>query len=547
MKMKKTILATAIAASIGGSMSAGAITVSPSGMGDALLVPYYSAQNGNKTFLTITNTTDVAKAVKVRFREGVGSRDVFDFTVYLSERDVWTGLVTRDESRITVMTADSSCTVPEVGLGNGSFSDTRIPAEYTASSNIDRMSEGHIEILDMGWIYGDNDDTTGMVLPDGTTVVHDWITHVDGVPADCESVRDWTAAMAQNAFPASVLVGGPQTDVEVDQIWLPGNGGLYAHAAVFNPADGTYFTYEGDALHGWADGVLWFPQNSTGLDALRPFSNDQGLAWDEGVDDTGFIEYFDLPDLSTPALLPGEGSANYTAERVRVSGSNLVVDSTSTSGNIDQLLVGTVTTGPSAPYTVDLLGSTASLAKTEAVTASLAQATLTNDYITSVGFATEWLITYSSRYLHVHADPYIAGLSLEAWPPFTESEDPVTGLACEEVDFSYWDREEGFPTDPGSIDFSPGGSTPGVFNLCYEVNVLTFNQMRDGASDVLASKTVVGSAGLEDGYENGWGILDFSSFMGLGWAGLPATGFMAVADTSGAVPRGATYRHHQDN
>ena len=69
--MKKSLAqAIALATVLGVSASAqAAISVNPDGLGEVLLYSYYTAENDNQTVLNITNTTNVAKAVKVRFVE----------------------------------------------------------------------------------------------------------------------------------------------------------------------------------------------------------------------------------------------------------------------------------------------------------------------------------------------------------------------------------------------------------------------------------------------------------------------------------------------
>ena len=87
-----------------------------------LIYPYYTVQsnggNAFNTYVSVVNTTDVVKVVKVRFREGKNSREVLDFNLYLSPNDVWTGAVipsgtgASDPGRL--ITADTSCTNPAI-------------------------------------------------------------------------------------------------------------------------------------------------------------------------------------------------------------------------------------------------------------------------------------------------------------------------------------------------------------------------------------------------------------------------------------------------
>ena len=119
--MKKSSLALSVAAALGAMGFAGAaaanggIQVNPNGVGNQLIVPYFSAQGDNATLLNITNTdTTNGKAVKVRFRGAANSDDLFDFTLLLSPGDVWTAAVTQGADGISKLTtSDKSCTLPQ--------------------------------------------------------------------------------------------------------------------------------------------------------------------------------------------------------------------------------------------------------------------------------------------------------------------------------------------------------------------------------------------------------------------------------------------------
>jgi len=204
----------------------------------------------------------------------------------------------------------------------------------------------------------------------------------------------------------------------------------------------------------------------------------------------------------------------------------------------------------------------AAAAHRDAVTFALLRHALFNDYITSDGFETEWLVTFPTRYLHVDIDQVAD--SREAVPPFSVDENEESGEACHIVNLEYWDREEGQVSDPGSIDFSPGGTVPDKFQLCYEVNVLAFNQDAGASSAVLSSKAVAKYVGLESGYDNGWANLHFRGHSmwdgawdnpespsdptrdGSDFDGLPVVGFAAVSNSAGEVLRGATFQHHEE-
>ena len=95
--MKRTSMTAAILAGIAGvagiSNMANAVYLNPDGLGSVLIYPYYTVNGGNATLLSVVNTTNEGKAVKVRFLEAYNSREVLDFNLYLSPFDVWVAQV----------------------------------------------------------------------------------------------------------------------------------------------------------------------------------------------------------------------------------------------------------------------------------------------------------------------------------------------------------------------------------------------------------------------------------------------------------------------
>jgi hypothetical protein len=95
--MNRKNLTAAVLAGLAGvaglAGTAQAVNLNPDGLGQILIYPYYTTNDGNQTILSVVNTTDQAKAVKVRFREGYNSREVLDFNLYLSKYDVWVAAI----------------------------------------------------------------------------------------------------------------------------------------------------------------------------------------------------------------------------------------------------------------------------------------------------------------------------------------------------------------------------------------------------------------------------------------------------------------------
>ena len=83
-----------------------------------LVFPFYSAESGNTTNVSIANTTAIAKAVKVRIIEGENSQEVLDFNVYMSARDHFSfAIAATEDGGGSIITNDNTCTVPRLTAG----------------------------------------------------------------------------------------------------------------------------------------------------------------------------------------------------------------------------------------------------------------------------------------------------------------------------------------------------------------------------------------------------------------------------------------------
>jgi hypothetical protein len=244
--MKRNSLTTAVVAGIAGiagfASLAGAVDLNPDGLGQVLIYPYYTVNKNEETALSVVNTSDVAKAVKVRFLEGYNSREVLDFNLFLSPFDVWTASVfdaanIPDGGGAAITTSDNSCTAPLIA--NSSLptipgTDKHYQVFLTSAYQDDggptddtRTREGHIELISMA-------DLTGATAAA--------VTHSGGVPPGCDDVQGLT---------------GPNGDM------IPPTGGLFGSGNIFNVAEGFFYGYGADALDGFTDTVLFTGQQST--------------------------------------------------------------------------------------------------------------------------------------------------------------------------------------------------------------------------------------------------------------------------------------------
>ena len=96
--MNRKNLTAAVLAGLAGVVgiagSAQAVNINPDGTGQVLLYPYYTINGNNQTIFSVINTSEDAKAVKVRFLESENSQEVLDFNLYMSAYDVWSAAIT---------------------------------------------------------------------------------------------------------------------------------------------------------------------------------------------------------------------------------------------------------------------------------------------------------------------------------------------------------------------------------------------------------------------------------------------------------------------
>ena len=245
--MKLNSLTTAVIAGIAGvagiANMAGAVNLNPDGLGQVLIYPYYTVRGGNGTLLSVVNTHQEGKAVKVRFLEGYDSREVLDFNLYLSQFDVWVAQVYDNGSGGAVATNDNSCTVPtftqtvpgtnikaqpfsNLGYSQGGYGQAQ--GTDHGPLGLDRTREGYVEMIEMG------------VVTNATKNSLTALTHVGGVPAKCSQLIAAWSPGGYWAANASVDITSP-------------TGGLFGAGSVINVSEGTIAAYDADAIDGFRD------------------------------------------------------------------------------------------------------------------------------------------------------------------------------------------------------------------------------------------------------------------------------------------------------
>jgi len=202
--------------------AADAVMVNPNGLGQVLVYPYYTVRSpagagvaNYNTLLSIVNTTTSQKAVKVRFREGKASKEVLDFNVFLTPRDMWTAAVEPDGSGgAQIETTDKTCTIPSFSSGVPvAFRTGAYEGDGVKDDSVDRLTEGYFEVFEMATYAASDPLSIGA-------------KHSGGVPKSCAAVTDAAAQIAP----------------------LPPNGGLFGGATLINVLTGDAFTEDATAL-----------------------------------------------------------------------------------------------------------------------------------------------------------------------------------------------------------------------------------------------------------------------------------------------------------
>ena len=538
--MKKNVLALSIAAMIGGLGFAGAAsavvlngTLTPTaatlgatnatafeltngGVGHNLIVPYFTAQDGNMTVLHVVNTdTANGKAVKVRFRGAANSDDILDFQVLLSPGDVWTGAVTAGADGVAQLTtADGTCTVPQLTKGVAqSFDTSRLSAANKAAGT----REGYVEIFNMA----DIPDLDAYGSPAGKSALFKAIKHVGGVAPCTASVID-TALLKTDYIEATAAAAGFATPTT----------GLMGDWYIINVAKTTTFSGGATALTAVsAPGVagrgnfVLFPQLSASVGSPDAFTADPALRTvPANVGTTKVVggavdplpanytlpvveaAYYDLPDLSTPYLVPG-----------------------------------TTAISPAGAAT-----------QAQLLTQQLAVKSITNQYANdaSITAKTDWIFSMPTRRYSVAMD-YRATTPVRVFTPGILGLDPDgagslvpasffysgntavdAGKICVNSDGqSFFDREE--TTKSSGAVFSPGSVDKTRF--CGETSVLSF---ADAGTSVLGATVARQDTG-SSAYVNGWSVITTTN----GGAGLPILGssFIKLTNPQASAGMSGTY------
>ncbi len=520
--MKKNVLALSIAAMIGGLGFAGAASadvvvgtgvLSPTtavdlvfaegGIGHALLVPYFNAQNGNMTVMHVVNTdTSNGKAVKVRFRGALNSDDILDFQVFMSPGDVWTAAVSAGpDGTAQIVTSDVSCTLPKLAKGVAQpFVTDRLNPVLTAADKANNTREGYVEIFNMA------DIPPTLVGTATANPLYTTIKHVNGVAPCADAVLN--ATLTNYTTETAARDAGFNTP----------STGLVGDWYIINVAQTTTFSGGATALRavttvgGATDGrgnFVHFPQNANTAAAPDATTADPLFRTTNVYGATG--------TLASAGTLPKIAAANYDLPDM------------------------------STPYTVVGGVAVSPLVQATNLTDALSVRSINNQYANDqvISAKTDWVFSMPTRRYNVaanYAAPTTADATYRIYTDlnanaaaderFTIGNTAVTnGAICVNSDGqSFYDREETSKVS-GAV-FSPGTVTQTRF--CGETSVLSF---ADSGVSVLGGS--VARQNVSGVYVNGWSNVNTSN----SGRGLPILGasFIKLSNPSATAGTSGTY------
>lgn len=218
-----------------------AVNISQTGYGQAIILPYFTVNNNLHTLISINNSTDDIKALKLHFREGKEGKAVLSFNLYLAPQDIWAAGVLpqtstipghEGESSAYLISGDSSCTPFLPTLGQP-FLPYEIEAE-SEDTNMQRAREGYIEIIEMGVVDPSSELAQAMTFALNAEA-----------PRNCAAI--------ETAFINGVW--STENDFQTTDM-MPVSGGIAATASIIDINEGVMFPVNSIAFE------HFFPENS---------------------------------------------------------------------------------------------------------------------------------------------------------------------------------------------------------------------------------------------------------------------------------------------
>jgi len=474
--MKKNVLASSVAAALVGLGMAGAAHANK-----VLVVPYYTAQAEHNTLLNIVNTdTAMGKVVKVRFRGAANSDDVFDFQVFLSPGDVWSGNVSQsEEGPAKLTTTDASCTKPaKATLNSTNFVTSRLNPALSAEAKANQTREGYVEIFTMADVPA--------TIGGKANALYTAIKHVNGV-APCSGAA-WTALDAKTSNV------GQRTDAAVsagDALALgmvPPTPGLFANYTIINVARAG--AYDGEA------------ENMSAFDTLDPLLATR-------------VPYWPQTQVSVESVATGanSGIAALSADPLFLSNADVLMSNGSTTGGATPAVAAAYYDLPdlSTPYAGSLSTNVVPANQAAVLATQLSTPSISNEFLVGPAEATtDWVFSMPTRryavamnYAHTGSgDGRRFNAVLHGLHFSTDNTVVAGGLICVSgVTTEIYNREEGTVENPEEVVVSPSTIPPATY-FCGEAGVLSVNNGDATTTATLAANVAV--TNIDTPYAEGW-------------------------------------------
>jgi len=528
--MKKSTLALSIAAAIGSLGLAGAANAAmgetDGGVGHQLVYPYFTAQGGNATLMSITNTDTVnGKLVKVRFRGAANSDDLFDFTLALSPGDMWTAAVTQDATTglAQLTTTDKSCTLP--ASVNAKFSTFRLDPSASDADKAAGTREGYAEVITMANIES---LTTLSITASSTvaTALFTTIKHVNGV-APCAAAV-FTEKLSTKARGDALASGlrAPTSGITGD--WI-----------ILNQTTTAAWSGSATALspETTAQMVFW-PQTSGTPDNIASFTADPLLA--KGI---VAAQNFDLPDMSTPYEVSTTAIQQADSVTLALSKTNIVnqfVTNDSIAADTDLLF-----SQPTRRYHV-AVNYTAKVDDPTTTPNELDYYSKTGNRATAIFRDTTALLQESGTVVTNVSTGTFGSVYYRPTNtvfPTSASRTLCLNSITTPGQNNRFDREE---TTPGaaSTDFTISPvvvAAPSSLFICGEAAVVSINAAGTTYASALGATVARNDITFPAAYTDGW--LSFSTLAANGTNGLPILGQAFIRAANGPVNYGFGYAH----
>jgi hypothetical protein len=527
-------------------------------VGNILLVPYYTVQNGNSTLINIVNTDTVnGKAVKVRFRGGKDSDDIFDFQLFMSPGDVWTANVSQNANGLAYLTTtDKTCSLPAASVLNATpFITARLP-----TGDVGGTLEGYVEIFNMAdipaatagigpWtktystmsdtekaatLYGTIKHSAGVAACNTTILTSIEAKGAAAVAAAAGSLdgKGWYAAAG---YPVNAVGVTDQSEIDAAAELVRPTGGLMGNWTIINVPNTTVYSGEAVAIAATTQTrVVYSRQTDDAVAAQVAQSDFPNIrsTYDAVLLSAGFATAeYDFPDLSTPYEA---ATANAAAQALALSASiahnsliNEFLLDTAVSAQTDWLV-----SMPTRRYLVSGRG-VAGVDNTVATGSYKTTVTLADNSSDANGALAAGLATALNDLAYTPDTDVVADAKSGAQAYFAG----VTTYAsngrssCVNIgNYTQTDREETTATT-NNVVVSP--STVSTVSLCGEVNVLSLNNLSTNTG-ALGAKLAVSPLSIP--YASGWAAVNLNATGHT--VGLPSVGYSFVKAVNPAVSAG---------